>query len=145
MSCRNTEKEAACITAADGSRRSVWHYSVLDANGVSFAAYVTEADGITVIVDTGELATLSAGACPVASPDVEWEPLCDVQPDGTVVEFIRRSITSFDAAGAVIDPVAVADFETDKVTPYTVTGVVGDCDTCATETPLGLITDLSLL
>lgn len=145
MSCRNVQKEAACITAADGSRRTVWHHSVLDANGVAFAAYATEADGVTVITDATELAGMQAGACPVATPDVEWEKLCDVQADGSVIEFIRRSITSFDASGAVIDPVQVNDFETDKVTTYAVVGTVGDCSTCADEAPLGLITDLTLL
>lgn len=141
-SCRIVDKETACFTDALGVPATVYANSVYDANGAVIAMYYTDTAG--VVVDTS-VGTVSAGSCAVAQPDVEWEQLCDVQTDGTVVGFIRRSITRFDAGGAVIDPVVVNDFEADKVTAYTVTGVVGDCDTCPVETPLGLITDLSLL
>lgn len=141
-SCRIVEKEVACFTDAAGLPASVFANTVYDANGAVIALYYTDAAG--AVVDTS-VGTVSAGACPVAQPDVEYEKFCDVQADGTVVEFVRRSITRFAADGAVIDPVEVADFEVDKVTAYVVTGVVGDCGTCAVETPLGLITDLTLL
>lgn len=141
-SCRTVDKEIACFTDGAGVPASVFANTVYDANGAIIAMYYTDAAG--AVVDTS-VGTVTAGACPVAQPDVEWEPLCDVQADGTVVQFIRRSITSFGADGAVIDPVQVDDFETDKVTAYTATGTVGDCSTCPDATPLGLITDLTLL
>ncbi len=142
MSCRKVEQEVACFTNAAGVPASVFANTVYDANGSFVALYYTDAAG--AVVDTS-VGTVTAGQCPVAQPDVEWEKLCDVQADGTVVEFLRRSVTSFTAAGDVIDPVQVDDFETDKVTAYTVTGTVGDCDTCPVQAPLGLITDLTLL
>lgn len=140
--CRTVDKEIACFTDALGVPASVFANTVYDANGAVIALYYTDTAG--VVVDTS-VGTVSAGSCPVAQPDVEWEKLCDVQTDGTVIEFIRRSVTRFTAAGVVIDPVEVADFETDKVTAYIVAGVVGDCSTCPVEAPLGLITDLTLL
>lgn len=141
-SCRSVDKTIACYTNAAGEPVSIFANAVYDANGVEIALYYT--DTLGAIVDTSA-GTVSAGACPVPNPDVEWEKLCDIQADGVAVEFIRRSVTRFTPAGAVIDPVEVADFETDKVTPYVVTGVVGDCATCPDDTPLGLITDLTLL
>lgn len=142
MNCRIVEKETACFTDDAGVPSSVYANTVYDANGAVIAMYYTDTAGAVVDTSVGSVA---AGACPVAQPDVEWEKLCDVQSDGTVVEFVRRSITRFDAAGDVIDPVEVADFETDKVTAYIVAGTVGDCDTCPVQAPLGLITDLTLL
>jgi hypothetical protein len=142
MSCRIVDKEIACYTVTGGAPTSVFANSVYDANGVLIALYYTDPAGAVVDTSAG---TVVAGSCPVASPDVEWEKLCDVQADGSVVEFLRRSITRFNPDGTVIDPVEVADFEVDKVTAYTITGTVGDCSTCPVSTPLGLITDLSLL
>lgn len=140
--CRTVDKEVACFTDAAGVPTSLFANTVYDGNGAAIALYYTDTAG--VVVDTS-VGTVAAGACPVAQPDVEWEKLCDVMTDGTVVEFMRRSITRFDAAGNVIDPVEVADFETDKITAYVVAGAVGDCATCPVEAPLGLITDLTLL
>lgn len=142
MSCRSTEKVVSCFTDATGVPSSVFANTVYDSNGAIIALYFTDTSGVVIDTSTG---TVVAGACPVAQPDVEWEQLCDVLADGTVVQFIRRSITRFDTSGDVLDPVEVSDFETDKVTAYTVVGVVGDCDTCPDQAPLGLITDLTLL
>lgn len=141
-SCRSVEKVEACFTNAAGVPVSVFANGVYDANGVEIALYYTDTAGVVLDTSTG---LVTAGACPVPSPDVEWEKLCDVQADGTAVEFIRRSVTRFNPNGSVIDPVEVADFETDKVTPYVVTGVVGNCNSCPDDAPLGLITDLTLL
>lgn len=140
--CRTVDKEVACFTDAAGIPASVFANSVYGADGALIALYYTDTSG--AVVDTS-VGTVSAGSCPVAQPDVEWEKLCDVMTDGTVVEFMRRSITRFDTSGDVIDPVEVADFETDKVTAYVVAGIVGDCSICPSEAPLGLITDLTLL
>ena len=142
MSCRDVETSPACFTDATGDQRGLVLHTVYE-SGVVIASYFTEGDGVTV-VDTST-GTVAAGACPIAQPDVEWEELCDVLADGTVVPFLRRSVTRFDASGSVIDPVEVADFELDKVTAYTVAGTVRACPECTSTAPLGLITDLTLL
>lgn len=140
--CRGEAKGLACFTNAAGVPSTVESNSVYDAKGVLIALYYTDATG--AVVDTS-VGSVSPGACPVASPDVEWQKLCDVQSDGTAIPFMCRTITSFDASGDPIDPVRVDMFELDKVTAYVPSGDVGECDTCPDVTPLGLITDLSLL
>lgn len=140
--CRSQAVAPACFTNAAGAQSSIYQHTVYNPSGAVFATYYLDSAG--AVVDTS-VGTVTAGACSVASPDVEWVELCDVATDGTVTPFIRRSVTSFAADGSVIDPVQVDDFETDKVTAYTVGGVVGDCATCPDEAPLGLITDLTLL
>lgn len=140
--CRNEALDVACYTDAAGLPTSVFANHVYDVNGALIALYYTDTAGAVVDTSAG---TVSAGACPVAQPDVEWQKLCDVQADGTVVEFMCRTVTRFAPDGSVIDPVDTANFETDKVTAYTVTGTVGDCSTCPDDTPLGLITDLAAL
>lgn len=142
-SCSKVEKAVACFTNAAGVPASVFAHTVYDADGAAVALYYTDpADNSVVDTSVG---TVYAGACPVAQPDVEWQKLCDVQADGTAVPFMCRTITRFDSAGAVIDPVAVSNFALDKVTAYTVTGTPGECNTCPDQAPIGLITDLTLL
>lgn len=142
-SCSKVEKAVACFTDAAGVPSSVFAHTVYDADGATIALYYTNpADN--AVVDTS-VGTVTAGACPVAQPDVEWQKLCDVQADGTAIPFMCRTITSFNPDGSVIDPVQVANFELDKVTAYTVAGDVGECNTCPDQAPIGLITDLALL
>ena len=142
-SCSKVEKAVACFTNAEGVPSSVFAHTVYDADGAAIALYYTEpTDNSVVDTSTG---SVSAGACPVALPDVEWCKLCDVAANGTVTEFYRRTVTRFAADGSVIAPVDVADFADDKVTAYVVAGTVGDCSTCPDQAALGLITDLSLL
>jgi hypothetical protein len=82
---------------------------------------------------------LAVAANDVNPPDVEWEELCDVQADGTVVEFWSRTVTTFNVAGAITGTV-VNNFKVDRVTPYTTTGAVRFCDDeeC-NATPLGVV------
>lgn len=142
--CRSVDKQAICITVtATGERRSGWMHTIYNPNGSMFGFYLTETNG-TLITDVAPI-TYASGTCPVSPPDVEWEPLCDLLADGSVVPFIRRSITTFDASGAVIDPVQVSDFALDKITPYVVAGTVGTCPTCPDEAPIGLVTDFAVL
>lgn len=140
--CRLVEKEIACFTDAAGVPVSVFANTVYDANGALIALYYSDEAGAVVDTSAG---TVSAGQCPVAQPDVEWEQLCDIQADGSVVQFMCRTITRFNPDGSVIDPSEVEFFEMDKVTVYAVTGDIGDCNACPPSTPLGLITDLTLL
>ena len=85
--------------------------------------------------------TLAEGACPAAAvvpADVEFLPLCDVSAAGVVTEFVRRVVTTFDAAG--VPTTATADFATDLVTPYTPTGTVGKCNQdCDVAAPVGVV------
>lgn len=142
MSCTNVETVLACFVDAGGTPKTIEFNTVYNADGSIKAAYYLDEAG--AVVDTS-VGTVTLGACVVASPDVEWELLCDVLSDGTVVEFFRRSITRFNADGTVIDPVEVADFEEDKITSYTVQGEVKECPACGEPVSLGLITDLSVL
>ena len=124
-SCSKVEKAVACFTNAAGVPASVFAHTVYDADGAAIALYYTDpTDNSVVDTSTG---SVSAGACPVALPDVEWCKLCDVAANGTVTEFYRRTVTRFAADGSVIAPVDVADFADDKVTAYVVAGTVGDC------------------
>jgi len=117
--CIQTVPVAVCFTAADGTRTTLLEH-VIYSEGVPVGQAFTTADDTETIVDVSG-GTIAAGACPVFTPDIEWDDFCDVQADGTFTAFVRRSITSFDANGAVVDPVQVDDFELDKVNPYTVT------------------------
>ena len=138
--CKNFEAVPVCSTAADGTRKTYFaHYEYgVDAAGVNLVA-VRYTDADDVVVDLSA-ETVVAGACPVYQPDVEFERLCDVQADGTFVEFLCRTITSFDASGAVIDPAQVEYFALDKVTPYVATGTVGPCPECPPATAQGVLT-----
>ena len=140
--CRHTEQTEACFTNAAGVPVSVTKNTVFNSTGSIHATYYSDAAGATIDTSVG---TVVAGACQLPNPDVEWEQLCDVATDGTVTKFMCRSVTRFNPDGSVIDPVDVAMFEMDKVTPYVVAGEVGKCDTCPVEAPLGLITDTSVL
>lgn len=65
------------------------------------------------------------GVCPdqQPAPDVELQPLCDVQEDGSVVPFLRHFVYP---AGATAP--TVLDTALDGATPYAATGTVGMCD-----------------
>lgn len=140
--CRDETVSISCYTDALGVSTSVFANHIYDANGQLIALYYTDAAGVTLDTSAG---TVNAGECPVAQPDVEWMQLCDILADGTVIQFVCRTITSFNSDGSVIEPSQVATFEPDKVTPYVVAGTIGDCDTCGPEASLGLITDLTVL
>lgn len=142
MKCRDVSQTEACYTQADGSQISITKNTVFNSAYGIHATYYTDAAGVVLDTSTG---VVVAGACQLPNPDVEWEQLCDVDAAGVVTKFLRRSVTRFAADSTVIDPVEVKDFEVDKVTDYVVTGTVGDCQTCESEAPLGLITDLSML
>jgi hypothetical protein len=83
----------------------------------------TDAAGAVLALDPAEV---TAGACPVPLPDIEFEKLCDVDADGKLIqEFICRTLTTFAADGT--PTTTAADFELDKVTPYAVQGTATAC------------------
>lgn len=140
MKCTELTTALGCFDDGAGSLQTV----------VAHYEYGTNAAGVTILVATRytDIAgtpidtsggTVFAGECPMASPDVEWKTLCDVQADGSVVEFCRRSITSFDATGNATT--VTADFETDQTTAYTITGTEGACnEDCDAVTAQGVLT-----
>ena len=139
--CKDFEVVPVCATNAEGVRTTFFaHYEYgADAAGNSVLVATRYADAAGVIQDLAEF-KVTAGACPVYSPDVEFERLCDVQADGTFTEFLCRTITSFDTSGVVIDPAKVDYFELDKVTVYAPTGTVGPCPDCPPATAQGVLT-----
>lgn len=128
MKCTSISTETVCFDDGAGNRLSLiahYEYGVNAAgNTILLATRFTEADGITV-VDTSA-GTVSVGACAVAPPDIEFVKLCDVQADGSVVEFYRKVTVTFDAAG--VPTVTPTDVALDMVTPYVIAGTVGDCN-----------------
>lgn len=141
MLCKDFNCAEVCATDADGVRTTlIAHYEYgQDANGVAVLTATRYADAAGVPVDTAAM-KVSAGACPIISPDVEWQKLCDVDADDVSTEFMCQVITSFDAAGKAIVPPVTAYYELDKVTPYVPAGTVGPCPDCPPAEALGVLT-----
>lgn len=143
MACTELDPIVGCHKDADGNLINVViHYEYgknAAGDAVQPKAYITDVEGAAVAGATAENTT--AGACPVAQPDVEWEQLCDLQEDGTSIPFMCQVITSFDATGAAIVPPATANYELDKVTIYVPTGTVGTCPNCPPAGEGGLQTE----
>lgn len=125
----------------DGTERrtvQIHHeYGVNDAGKtIIVATRYTEADG-TPIDTTG--GTVTPGACALLPSDVEILDMCDVQADGTIIEFKRRTITTFDSTGA--PTTTVSDWLLDFSAEYTPTGTVGVCnEDCDPSTAEGVLT-----
>jgi len=124
--CTQMATAEVCFNDGTLNQTLVAHYEYgADADGgtILVATRYTDAAGVPVNTAAG---TVTAGACALTPPDVEYSKLCDVQTDGEIIEFFRRTITSFDSVGDA--SVAVTDFELDKETEYTVTGTVTACN-----------------
>jgi hypothetical protein len=132
--CYQTVPVAGCYTGG-AAPVSVLIHTTYDHAGQP-AVRIT--DLASVVIAGATAANTSIGACAIAPPDVEWEPMCDVQADGSSVEFLRRSITAFNAAGT--PAVTVTDWELDKVTAYVLTGTADFCPTCGQLPARGLQT-----
>ena len=133
--CTQFSTAEVCYNDGTSNQTLVAHYEYGvndEGKTILVATRFTDAAGVPVDTSAG---TVTAGACALTPPDVEWEKLCDVQADGTIVEFLRRSITTFDSVG--VPTVTVTDWELDKVTAYTVAGTVAacneDCDPAAAQ------------
>jgi hypothetical protein len=136
--CTQLSTAEVCFNDGTLNQTLIAHYEYgKDADGFTIlvATRFTDAEGAPVDTSAG---TVTAGACALTPPDVEYSKLCDVQADGTIVEFFRRTITSFDSVG--VATVTVTDFELDKVTEYTVAGDVTVCnEDCDPATALGTL------
>jgi len=141
MECKQLATAEVCYNNGFGVPITlIAHYEYRDnalGNAVIHATRYTTPDGAPVDTTNG---TVSAGACAVIPPDVEWETLCDVNATtGAVTEFFRRSITSFDGLG--VPTVVVTDWELDKVTAYVPAGTVTKCnEDCDPVAPVGVVT-----
>jgi len=119
-----------CEAGVSFLRKFVYHPS-----GTLLNVYDTTADGATGFVAT---AAATIGACATASPDVEFETLCDTSAAGVVTEFIRRTVTVFSASGA--PTTTYADFTVDFSTAYAQAGTVGKCNQdCDVAAPVGVV------
>lgn len=138
FSCKDLETTLVCYNNGTVNQTLVAHYEYgtnAAGNTILVSTRYTDASG-TVVDTTG--GTVTAGACALTPPDVEFEKLCDVNA-GVATEFFRRSITTFDSVGTAT--VTVTDWQLDKVTPYTPTGTVGACNQdCDPATALGVLT-----
>lgn len=137
--CTQLSTAEVCYNDGAVNQTLIAHYEYgvnADDQTILVATRYTEADGTPVDTSGG---TVTAGACALIPPDVEFEKLCDVQADGSIVEFFRRSITTFDSVGT--PTVTVTDWELDKVTAYTATGTVTTCnEDCDPATAQGVVT-----
>ena len=136
--CTQFATAEVCYNDGTANQTLVAHYEY-GVNGegktILVATRYTNAAGVPVDTSAG---TVTAGACALTPPDVEYDKLCDVQADGSIVEFFRRTITSFDSIGTATT--VVTDFELDKVTEYTVTGDVAACNQdCDPATAQGVV------
>jgi hypothetical protein len=123
--CLNNSTVVGCFDDGASPPKSVVIHYTYDNLGAP-AVRITDASGAVVAGAT--VLNTTPGACPVASPDVEFAQLCDLQGDGTVTEFIRRTVTTFDAAG--VPTTVTADLELDHNTAYSPTGTVVACGDC---------------
>jgi hypothetical protein len=123
-SCKDTSAVVGCYTGGAAPVSVTIHYTY-DYNGAP-QVHITDLSGAVIAGAT--LANTSLGACQVAPPQVEWQDLCDVQANGTAVQFSRRVITTFSTTGVPTN--TVADFKLDRITAYATTGTVGECPIC---------------
>ncbi|WP_439082066.1 hypothetical protein [Streptomyces sp. WL006] len=103
----------------------------LDAEGAPIAPVLVEYEydddgrlvGVRMLTPGGDPYTVTGtlGICPGPVSDVEYLVLCDVQQDGTVVEFLRALASNGD------DTSTARDTTLDGSAPYTPTGAVGVC------------------
>lgn len=126
MNCKELATSLVCFNDGTLNTTLVSHYEYgKDAVGETILVATRYTDAAGVPVDTSG-GVVTAGACALTPPDVEYELLCDNLTTGVIVEFLRRSITSFDSVG--VATVVVTDWELDKVTAYAPVGVVSNCN-----------------
>lgn len=111
-----------CDVTPDGCVPFLRHLAH-DCDGVVTGQHDTRPDGVTPYTPVGEVG--DCDDCPCEDGE-KVLPLCDYQPDGSSVPFLRH-ITYDPDTGQVVEQV---DTETDGATPYTPVGEVGECGEC---------------
>ena len=125
IKCKELSTALVCFNNGTANETLVAHYEYgANATGgtILVSTRYTNAAGVPVDTSAG---TVTAGACALTPPDVEFEKLCDVNA-GVATEFLRRPITTFSSTG--VPTVTVTDWQLDKVTAYVATGTVGSCN-----------------
>lgn len=138
--CSELEAVIGCLTDAAGAKTSIvihYEYRVSAAgNRTLHATRYTNAAGVPITLAGTDVVT--PGQCPIASPDVEFEIICDKSAAGVVTEFVRRTVTTFSATN--VPTTVVANLALDYTTAYTPTGTVGACNQeCDAIAPVGLV------
>lgn len=141
--CISIAPVVVCFTAADGTRTSLLEH-VLYENSVAIGQVFTSPTDTETPIDVST-GTITAGACPIFSPDIELDDFCDALTDGSMIPFLRQTVTYFDPNGLVIAPMIITDYELDGITPYTVVGTVQDDCGCEPKGSLGTVTDWTVL
>ena len=133
--CLEMSTQLVCYNDGTVNKTLIAHFTYgTNATGDKILSKVRYTDEAGVVIDTSS-GTVTAGACAVTPPDVEAVVTCDVQADGTVIEFIRQSITTFDSVGA--PATTVKNWELDYSAEYVPTGTVGACNQdCDPVTPI---------
>ena len=121
--CTSCETQTLCDVQADGSIVSFLRTACRLCDGTGNSVIDTELDGVTPYTQTG-----TVSACASLARDTELIELCDIQPDGTIVPFLRRML--FDGLGNVISSVMIDD-EGGTYTP------TGDVTTCSNKGSVG--------
>lgn len=142
--CSEVSTVIGCQTTTAGVQTSVvihYEYRVATSGARTLhATRYTNPAGVPIVLAVGDVVT--AGQCVavvVPPPDVEILVMCDTQANGTIVEFVRRTLTSFTVGG--VPTTVVSDLTADFSTPYVSTGTVGLCDSgCDAVAPVGLVT-----
>jgi hypothetical protein len=139
MNCNDFSTGLVCFNDGAVNQTLVAHYQYgIDATGKAILVATRYTDASGVVIDTSA-GTVTAGACALIPADVEFALLCDIQSNGSVVEFLRRSVTTFDSVG--VPTLTVTNWELDKTTAYVITGTVGACNQdCDAAVPLGVLT-----
>ncbi|MFJ8852362.1 hypothetical protein [Streptomyces sp. NPDC102437] len=117
--------------AGQPAQFEVGQWCDLDAEGEVIAPVLVEYEydedgqliGVRTLTPAGDPYTVTGtlGICPGPVDDVEYLVLCDVQPDGTAIEFLRALTPNGD------DTSTARDTTLDGTAPYTPTGTVGVC------------------
>jgi len=139
--CTKVTKEPVCFVNTAGVATTLFAHTIYgpDTSGKVVPIKTVHTDAADVAIDTSS-GTVTPGACQIPQPDLEETTMCDVQADDSVVEFMRVTVTTFTATGAIASR-AVTNFELDGVTVYPVTGTPEICnDDCAGQAPEGVVT-----
>lgn len=121
--CATVSQLRLCDHTPDGECVPFWRWIVRDCDGQVTAITDTTVDGVTPYTVQGEV--IDCSECP-CQDGTKTLPLCDYQPDGSSISFLRR-VTYDCVTGQVTEQV---DTELDGTTSYTPVGEVGECGQC---------------
>lgn len=122
--CATVSQLRLCDHTPDGECVPFWRWIVRDCDGQVTTITDTTVDGVTPYTPAGEV--IDCDDCPCPQECHKVVPLCDYQPDGGSVPFLRH-LTYQCETGEALER---RDTTLDGVTPYTPAGEVGECGEC---------------